>query len=49
MSNSKHKSSMTEAERIVEMEAILQSVINERNEAWSQLDKCDLTVYDTNS
>jgi hypothetical protein len=35
---------MTQAERIVEMEAILQSVINDRNEAWCQLEENNIEI-----
>jgi len=44
MAESKIKSSMSESERIVELEAILQSVINERNEAWCQLEENNIEI-----
>lgn len=44
MADSKPKSSMPEAQRIVELEAILQAVINERNEAWCQLEENNIEV-----
>lgn len=38
------QSSMSQAERIVELEALLQQTVNERNEAWCQLEENNIEI-----